>query len=125
MSSAQIVSIVDDDDAFRAATASLVRSLGRPTREYASAEEFLQSGRLGDTAFLISDVMMPGLSGVEMLDRILALGTAPPTVFVTSFPTAELEARAHANGALAVLAKPVDPEAIEHWLGVALDGAPP
>jgi len=117
----QIVSIVDDEEAVRLATESLVRSFGRQTRLFASAEEFLQSGLLAATACLISDVMMPGMSGVAMHERILSLGYAPPTIFITAFPTADLKARAAENGALAVLDKPVDPDAIAHWLSVALD----
>ncbi len=121
MPSDQIVSIVDDEEAVRLATESLVRSFGRQTRLFASAEEFLQSGLLAATACLISDVMMPGMSGVAMHERILPLGYAPPTIFITAFPTADLKARAAENGALAVLDKPVDPDAIAHWLSVALD----
>jgi FixJ family two-component response regulator len=117
---AQIVSIVDDDEAVRLGTASLVRSLGRHTRLFASAEEFLQSGQIAETSCLISDVRMPGMSGIAMHDRILALGYAPPTIFMTAFPTAGLKEKALANGALAVLEKPVDADAIAHWLGVAL-----
>ncbi|WP_392388457.1 response regulator transcription factor [Cupriavidus campinensis] len=115
------MSIVDDEEAVRLATESLVRSFGRQTRLFASAEEFLQSGLLAVTACLISDVMMPGMSGVAMHERILSLGYAPPTIFITAFPTADLKARAAENGALAVLDKPVDPDAIAHWLSVALD----
>ena len=121
MCSARVVSIVDDDEAARRATGNLVRSFGRHTRLFASAEEFLRSGHLASTSCLISDVMMPGMSGVEMYDRILALGYAPPTIFVTAFPSANLKAKALANGALAVLHKPVDPDTIAHWLCVALD----
>ncbi|MGO4279339.1 Response regulator receiver domain-containing protein [Cupriavidus sp. OV038] len=121
MPSDQIVSIVDDEEAVRLATESLVRSFGRQTRLFASAEEFLQSGLLAVTACLISDVMMPGMSGVAMHERILSLGYTPPTIFITAFPTADLKARAAENGALAVLDKPVDPDAIAHWLSVALD----
>lgn len=121
MYSAQIVSIVDDDEAARLATESLVRSFGWRTCLFASAEEFLQSGQIAETACLVSDIMMPGMSGVAMYDRILALGYAPPTIFITAFPTADLKAKALANGALAVLDKPVDVDAIAHWLSVALD----
>jgi len=65
--------------------------------------------------------MMPGMSGVEMHERIIALGDAPPTIFITAFPSANLKAKALANGALAVLDKPIDADAIAHWLSVALD----
>lgn len=124
MCCAQVVSIVDDDEAFRLGMGSLVRSFGWPTRLFASAEEFLESGLIADTSFLISDVMMPSMSGVAMHERVLALGYALPTILVTAFPTADLMATALANGALAVLNKPVEADAIAHWLGVAL-GAPP
>ncbi|WP_412529553.1 response regulator transcription factor [Burkholderia lata] len=117
----QIVSIVDDDEAFRLATGSLVRSFGRQTRLFASAEEFLNSGKLAETSCLISDVMMPGMSGVEMLLQILALDHVIPTIFITSFPTAALKAKALDAGALMVLGKPIDPDALEHWLNVALN----
>ncbi|KWN74471.1 response regulator receiver protein [Burkholderia ubonensis] len=121
MCSAQVVSIIDDDEALRLAMETLVRSFGRRTRLFASAEEFLQSGHIAETSCLISDIMMPGMSGVELYDRILALGYTPPTIFITAFPAAELKAKALANGVLAVLNKPVDPDAIAHWLSVALD----
>ncbi|MGU7782243.1 response regulator transcription factor [Burkholderia sp. PU8-34] len=121
MRSDQVVSIVDDDEAVRLATGSLIRSFGWHTCLFASAEEFLQSGHVASTSCLISDVMMPGMSGVEMHDRIIALGYAPPTIFITAFPSANLKEKALASGVLAVLDKPVDPEAIAYWLNVALD----
>ncbi|WP_254700306.1 response regulator [Trinickia violacea] len=71
-----------------------MRSFGRHTRLFASAEEFLQSGHLASTSCLISDVMMPGMSGVEMHDRIIALGYVPPTIFITAFASANLKAKA-------------------------------
>lgn len=120
MCSAEVVSIVDDDESIRLATGSLVRSCGWPTRLFASADEFLASGLVGRTSCLISDVMMPGMSGVAMHDRVRAMGYAPPTIFITAFPAAELKAKALANGALAVLDKPVDPDAIAYWLAIAL-----
>ncbi|MCX4155034.1 MULTISPECIES: response regulator transcription factor [Paraburkholderia] len=111
-----LVCIVDDDDAVRSATESLVRSLGWPTRVFASAEEFLQATDIGDVACLISDVRMTGMSGIEMHERLLERGCAPPTIFVTAFPTSALEAKILANGALAFLAKPVDATVIAHYL---------
>ncbi|MFD1557339.1 response regulator transcription factor [Paraburkholderia silviterrae] len=120
MDTSQTVAIVDDDEAVRLATASLVRSLGWSVRAFASAEEFLQSGHVGDTSCLISDVRMPGMSGVAMHTHLLRLGTAPPTIFITAFPTGSLLAEVQANGALALLEKPVDATAMVHWLNVAL-----
>ncbi len=120
MCSTQIVSIVDDDEAVRVATASLVRSLGWSTRVFASAEEFLQSACVDETACLISDVKMPGMSGIEMHDHLLKRGCAPPTIFVTAFLTGSLQAKIAANGALAVFEKPVDASAIANCLVLVL-----
>ena len=118
--SSQVVSIVDDDEGARFATASLVRSLGWRAQVFASAEEFLDSGLLDETSFLISDIQMPGLSGIEMHDRLLGLGYAIPVIFITAFPTAALRAEIEAIGAAAFLEKPVDATTVERLLNLAL-----
>jgi CheY-like chemotaxis protein len=116
----QIVTIVDDDEAVRLATASLIRALGWKVRTFGSAEEFLQSGHVDDTSCVISDVRMPGISGVAMQVHLLGLGIALPTIFVTAFPNPALQAEVMANGALVLLEKPVAAKDIVHWLGLAL-----
>jgi FixJ family two-component response regulator len=98
-----------------------LRLVGLRVETFESAEEFLRSGQIAGTSCLISDVMMPGMTGIEMHERILELGYAPPTIFITVVPAAELKAKALANGALAVLEKPLDADALAHWLSVALD----
>lgn len=118
--SSQIISIVDDDEGARLATASLVRSFGWQARVFASAEEFLGSGLIRETSCLISDIRMPGLSGIEMHDRLLARGYAIPTIFTTAFPTADLEAKIRAKGALPFLEKPVDAATVERLLNLML-----
>lgn len=117
---AHIICIVDDDEAVCIATSALVRSLGWPASVFSSAEEFLQFAHIAETACLICDVRMPHMSGVEMHDRLLQLGYAPPTIFVTAYPTPALRARVMANGALALLEKPVDVVAIEHYLTLVM-----
>ena len=71
-----------------------------------SAEEFLTSGKVADTACLISDICMPGASGIDMYEHLLAQGYAPPTIFVSAYPTPSLQARVASNGALVLLEKP-------------------
>lgn len=120
MRTAHVISIVDDDAALCAATSALIRSLGWQANIFSSPEAFLQSAHITETSCLISDVRMPRMSGVEMHARLLQLGCAPPTIFVTAFPTAALRAKVMANGALALLEKPVDPATIEHYLHLVL-----
>ncbi len=120
MGAGQTVSIVDDDDAVRLAVASLVRSLGWHADLFASAEAFFAQARLDDTTCLISDVRMPGMSGPQMHDRLVQLGYTIPTVFITAFPTPDLCAHIGKHGVLAVIEKPVEAQAMEYWLNVAL-----
>jgi FixJ family two-component response regulator len=122
-STAKAVSIVDDDEAVRLAVSSLVRSFGWKAFVFESAEAFLSSDKLDETACLISDIRMPGMSGAEMLDRVQESGYAPPTIFITAYPTAAAELKAQSSGALAILQKPFDESAISDLLTLAL-GSP-
>lgn len=101
-----MISIVDDDDAVRTATRALVRSLGYNAATFASAEEFLKSDRLHETACLISDVQMPGLNGLELQEHLKAAGHRIPTIFVTAFPDDRLRDRAMQAGAVSFMSKP-------------------
>ncbi|AJW94639.1 MULTISPECIES: response regulator transcription factor [Burkholderia] len=111
-----VVSIIDDDSSVRLATRSLVRSLGWDVRVYESAEAFLDADEVADVACIISDVQMPGLSGLEMYECLLERGAAPPVIFITSFPSEATLRHAMKLGAICVFSKPVDPAAIEQRL---------
>jgi CheY-like chemotaxis protein len=67
-----VITVVDDDESFRRATTSFVRSLGYAVLQFASAEAFLKSDGLHDTHCLISDVQMPGVNGIELQDQLSA-----------------------------------------------------
>jgi FixJ family two-component response regulator len=116
-----MISIVDDDKSVREATERLVRSLGYATATFASAEEFLVSGRLGDTACLITDVQMPGMSGVDLQSHLTAHGHCPPAIFVTAYPEASVRARALDAGAFGFLSKPFSAESLIACLDRALE----
>jgi FixJ family two-component response regulator len=103
-----VISIVDDDDSVRAATESLVRSLGFETRAFASAETFLQSTSLPETRCLILDVQMPNMTGVELQIRLSELGFEIPIIFITAYPDEAVRQRAMEAGAVAFLLKPFD-----------------
>ena len=115
-----VISILDDDESVREATKGLVRSLGYKAVTFASAEEFLQSDRLRDTSCLISDVEMPGVSGVELQERLTAAGNRTPIVFITAFPDERIRARALAAGACGFLSKPFSDESLIACLNEAL-----
>ena len=106
MENLPVISIVDDDESVREATKSLVRSLGYKALTFESAEEFLESAQMMATTCLITDVQMPGLSGVELQDRLIADGHNMPTIFVSAFPDERLERKVLQSGAIGYLRKP-------------------
>ena len=108
MANVPLIAIVDDDDAICIATESLIRSLGLRARCFASAEAFLGSDILDETACLITDVHMPGISGLELQDVLVARGQKMPIVFITAYPEEAIHMQARAGGAVAVFRKPFD-----------------
>jgi FixJ family two-component response regulator len=113
-----IIAIVDDDDAFRAALQTLLRSSGYKARTYCNALEFLNSTATGEIHCLISDIQMPGMSGVEMHERLIAMGFHIPTIFVTGYPGAA--SHLGADTLVAVLPKPCDADRLLNCIETAL-----
>jgi FixJ family two-component response regulator len=111
-----VVSIIDDDASVRAALCSLVRSLGFTAHTFESAESFLGSPDLAQTSCIVTDIQMPGMSGLDLQDKLQAAGSAIPTVFITAFPEEHLRARAEAGGAIGFLAKPFDGQTLAKLL---------
>ena len=101
-----MISIVDDDECARKATAGVIRSLGYALVTYESAEDFLGSDHVNNTSCLITDVHMPGLSGVELYERLRVDGFTAPTIFVTGQPDETMRTEVLAAGAIAFLSKP-------------------
>jgi FixJ family two-component response regulator len=114
-----MITIVDDDEAVRESTKSLVRSLGYNARAFASAEEFLDSN-LDDSSCLILDVQMKGLSGIELQEILIAQGRRTPIIFVTAFPDEKTRDQAINAGATGFLSKPFSNEKLEKFLDLAL-----
>jgi FixJ family two-component response regulator len=102
-----MISIIDDDVCAREATERVMRSAGYTVTTYVSAEDFLGSDRVNDTSCLITDVHLPGLTGVELYRRLRANGFAAPTIFVTGHPDETTRTQVLAAGAVAFLIKPV------------------
>src|SRR4051794_33765681 len=109
-----IISIVDDDEAIRDAIETLVRSLGYHASTFASADDFLKCEQVHDTSCVITDVQMPGLSGIDLQDRLIAQGHRIPIIFVTGHTEDSARARAMKVGAVCFLRKPCH---VEHLIG--------
>jgi FixJ family two-component response regulator len=104
---ARCISIVDDDASIREALKSLMRSIRFNVEAFASAEEFLASERLDDTACLILDVHLPGMSGFELQNQLNIQRRAIPIIFITAHADEASRERALNGGAIDFLAKPV------------------
>jgi FixJ family two-component response regulator len=114
-----LISIVDDDADARGAIQALVQSLGYRARTFPSADDFLRSGRAAETACLITDIQMPGLSGLDLRDRLLAEGHKTPVIFVTAYPERFRE-RSLGPRASGLLSKPFREESLIDCLNAAL-----
>ena len=115
-----MISIVDDDPLVREATDALVRSLGYRAATFASAEDFLQSSYIvHGTTCLISDVQMPGLSGVDLQRELIAQGYRTPIIFITAFPDERICRKVMEAGAIGYLTKPFDEKSLLQHLRIA------
>lgn len=123
LSKVPVIAIVDDDESFRRATTSFVRSLGYGTAAFDSAEAFLKSDRVSETDCLITDVQMPGMTGIELQGRLIAQGHSLPIIFITAFPEIKARTQALAAGAVGFLSKPFNDENLITCLNEALDRA--
>jgi FixJ family two-component response regulator len=115
-----VISIVDDDASVRNATDRLVRSLGYTSHSFASAEDFLRSTDVTDAACVVTDVQMPGMSGLELQRLLSAQGCLAPIIFITAFPEERTKARALEAGAVCFLTKPFDGLELIKWINRAI-----
>ena len=118
-----MIAIVDDDKAVCEALELLVRSLGHNASTFGSAEDFLKFDKLHDTSCVITDLQMPGLSGLDLQDRLIGNGHRIPIVFLTGRPDDNARARAMKAGAVCFLAKPPDAHHLLACIETALKAA--
>ena len=116
----KIVVVVDDDEAVRAATSHLLKSFGYSAKVFASAEDFLEANMVLHTLCLITDVKMPGMTGVELYTHLLCEGALFPVIFVTAFADENTKARVLAAGAHAYLTKPYEAQTLMDCVESAL-----
>ncbi len=115
-----IVYIVDDDVLVRRAIQRLIRSVGLDAWTFATAGEFLDYGFRDQRACLIADVKMPGLTGLELQQKITDRGYDLPVIFITGYDTEQTREQAKRLGALGYFSKPIDDQALLDTINWAL-----
>jgi FixJ family two-component response regulator len=115
------VSVIDDDESVRRALGRLIRSFGLNVETFASAEEFLTPGERRAPACLILDMRMPGMSGLELQERLTAAGRRIPVVFIAGHPDESARRDALAAGAVEFLQKPFDDRVLLDAVARALE----
>jgi FixJ family two-component response regulator len=118
-SRANTVYVVDDDEAVRDSLAALLESYGLAVRDYACAEDFLRDDVSLVRACLVLDLHMPGMGGVVLLELLQRGGGMLPVIVITGRIDAALRERVLRGGAVAVLEKPVEDEALMDALQTA------
>lgn len=120
MANLPVISIIDDDESVREATARLIRSLGYSSAMFASAEDYLCSDIAGQSNCVITDLHMPGMSGADLQDRLIADGRRTPIIFITAYFEEKVRARVLRAGAFGFLSKPFDESALIECVDRAL-----
>jgi FixJ family two-component response regulator len=125
MTKRTLISVVEDDQPFRESMRKLMTALGYTVEAFSSAADFLASPILPATGCLVTDVQMPGMSGVELHRHLIDTGHAIPTILVTAYPDETARNRALKNGVVCYLSKPVDDAHLERCLRSALESGKP
>jgi FixJ family two-component response regulator len=116
-----LIAIVDDDKSVQSALQDLVEADGFSARTFGSAEEFLESGLQRKMVCLITDIRMPGMSGLDLQARLKADGNKTPIIFITAHGDARVRIQAMREGAVEFLMKPFDDQVLLSRLHAALD----
>jgi len=116
-----LIAIVDDDDSVRTALQGLMKAVGLPAHAFASAEEFLGSGKQNETGCLIADIRMPGMSGLELQAKLNADNFRIPIIFITAHGDEKMRMQALRAGAVEFVAKPFDDDVLVASVRAALE----
>ena len=106
----KMVAVVEDDDSYRVAMQRLLKSAGFSVQSFATAEDFLRSGRQHETGCLITDIRMPGMSGLDLQAKLNADRCLIPTIFITAHGDEDMRLQAMRGGAVKFMVKPFDGE---------------
>jgi len=115
-----LISVVDDDQSIREALENLISSVGFEVRLFASAEAFLDSDAPLQTDCAVLDLLLPGMTGIELRRKMTADGQNIPTIIITANGSEKAQAEAVAAGAIAFLKKPFKQEVLLDAIDSAL-----
>jgi FixJ family two-component response regulator len=115
--------IIDDDDAVRDSLKTLLSLDYDDVKDFASCRRFLAGCHPGESDALILDIHLPEMGGFELMEQLAARGIRVPVILITGRPDQKIRARATELGAIALLDKPVDYEALRFALERARSGA--
>jgi FixJ family two-component response regulator len=116
----KMVAVVEDDKSYRVALQRLLKSAGLSVLAFASAEDFLDSGQQHETACLIADIRMPGMSGLDLQARLNTERCPIPIIFITAHGDEQMRLQAMRGGAVKFLGKPFDGAILLESVRVAL-----
>jgi FixJ family two-component response regulator len=108
----RMIAVVDDDPSVRDAVANLIASRGLPVSSYSSAEQFLALGDFDSVTCVVTDIQMPGMSGMELRRYLRATCCSVPVILMTAYFDESGQREAMGTGAAAYLVKPFSGEAL-------------
>ena len=117
------MTVVDDDESVRESLPDLLREFGFAAQSFSSAEEFLASDEMSRTGCLVLDVVMPGMTGLELQKELKVRGQKTPVIFITAQKDEGLRARALEQGAVELLVKPFSDTALLAALRAVFPGS--
>jgi len=117
----KLIAIIDDDESICDSLRDLMESAGLAARCFGSAEDFLESGLHRQTACLLTDILMPKMSGLQLQSRLKDEECDIPIIFITAYGDARMRIQAMREGAVEFLAKPFDHQLLLQTVRAALD----
>ena len=118
-----LIAVVDDDASLRQAVASLLKSYDIACCKFGTGEELLNSPTIAEFSCFLTDVVMPGMDGFELVEALRARGFMQPTIFMTAYKREGYAERAHALSATCIVSKPFETEKLMGCVRRALASA--
>lgn len=117
------IALIEDDEAILRSLSMLLESRGIPVKPYASAESFLAESAAPPTQCVVSDIRMPGISGMELQQELKKRGSAVPVILITGHGDIATAVQAIKQGAFDFIEKPFDDERLIESISQAIESS--